>query len=222
MLGKTLRLQASRKRSRQHSSRNKNACDLTSSRRDLRSTDLNLARSWTSLSSPVDRALNCFVTFAFQRLDVTELPLGWRKVSAAWAEMTPRRPAISYSIMPRLCVCIDGEEATQTPARSLSFLFLSAALSLKCLFNQHGTCFKIKRGALVTPNGGVSASDALSGFPLSPPAKANALQISYISQTISPTRYAVRCLLEDHWLPLSDTCARLRWRSGGPHNRPQL
>lgn len=86
-------------------------------------------------------------------------------------------------------MCIDEEEATQTPAHSLSappcsFLFLSAALSLKCLFNQHGTCFRIKRGALVTANGSVSASDALSGIPLSPPA--NALQISYISQTISP------------------------------------
>lgn len=136
--------------------------------------------------------------------------------SGGRAEMTPRRAVISYSITLWLCVCIDGEEATPTPAYSLSappcsFLFLSAALSLKCLFNQHGTCFKIKRGALVTPNGSVSASDALSGIPLSPPAKANALQISYISQTISPTRYAVRCLLEDHWLPPSDTCARFRW-----------
>lgn len=86
--------------------------------------------------------------------------------SGGRAEMTPRRAVISYSITPWLCMCIDGEEATPTPAHSLAaFLFLSAALSLKCLFNQHGTCFKIKRGVLVTPNGSVSASNALSGIP---------------------------------------------------------
>lgn len=64
-----------------------------------------------------------------------------------------------------------GRRPLTLSAPPSSFLFLSAALSLKCLFNQHGTCFKIKRGALVTANGSVSASDALSGIPLSPPPK---------------------------------------------------
>ncbi|KAL1258459.1 hypothetical protein QQF64_011703 [Cirrhinus molitorella] len=50
--------------------------------------------------------------------------------SAGRAEMTPRRAVISYSITARLCVCIDGEEATQTPAYSLSTSF--RLFVLKC------------------------------------------------------------------------------------------
>lgn len=112
--------------------------------------DFNFVWSWTSLSNAVDRALiaNCFCkvkiawsggTFAFQRsmFRCQSVPAWMKKGilwkllrSAGWAEMTPRRAVISYSIMPRLCVCIDGEEATQTPAYSLSTSF--QLFVLKC------------------------------------------------------------------------------------------
>lgn len=100
-----------------------------------------------------------------------------------------------------------GGRSLALSATPFAFFFLSAALSLKCLFNQHDTCSKIKCGPLVTQLMAARVPAQLSAAS----ARADSLQISYISQTISPTRYAVRCLLEDHRLPPSDTCAAFRW-----------
>lgn len=91
--------------------------------------------------------------------DVSAVAVMQKGMFWSWrAEMTPRRAVITDSITLRLCVCTDGEEAWLAQHLLSAFLSLSAALSLKCLFNQRGTCFKIKRRALVTPNGSVSAS----------------------------------------------------------------